>query len=553
LFTLRQAVTPLRTRGRADRAVTLKVGAVNYRSQLRRPVALATADGRLSAVEIAIDLQEPLPPADANACVNVLFEFTRNGAVASEWDAAAATIAPPASLRFFYIDASGNRHEVEAQDGTGGFRRSGVLSLPWPTALIGGTAIRLSVLADGGRFSSPPLLRALATNVAIAEHRSHVRVAGMTPSPGDPMESARAALATQIANWLPHSGLELHLPRELGTPLTQTIRLTLRDRTGQSRVWEPVADLVFSAPDSAVFTADRERSRLSFGDGYAGRVPAPSSDFELTMQVGGGSQGNLGAGLEWIALDLSGAYVIVNVPAARGGSEPEDIEAARLRVAGELTRTQRAVTREDFVTLVETTPGVVQHRADVSAGHHPDFPCAYVADAVTVYVVPRIDREDVLSSATGEITVTAPVTDDGALAAIRTRLAQARLLTTQIFVLSPRYRAVDLLVTINGDPPDARLLQDSVRRALARHLDAVIGGNEHDGWPFGHPLRPSELVRVAQDVVGNAVLVQAVAVTIDGGGAPQSCQDVPIGPHDLVYLKTCRLEIRRDAARGGVL
>jgi hypothetical protein len=143
--------------------------------------------------------------------------------------------------------------------------------------------------------------------------------------------------------------------------------------------------------------------------------------------------------------------------------------------------------------------------------------------------------------------------DRGALEAIAARLEAARLLTTQVFVRVPRYRAVNVLVTAAGDPVDPAAMADVARRALALHLDAVAGGNEGNGWPFGHPLRPSELVRVVQDVLGGAAMVSSVAVALDGAVASESCRDVPIGPHDLVYLDSCRVTLQRNVSRAGVL
>jgi hypothetical protein len=109
------------------------------------------------------------------------------------------------------------------------------------------------------------------------------------------------------------------------------------------------------------------------------------------------------------------------------------------------------------------------------------------------------------------------------------------MLATRIRVLTPRYRPVALAVTIRTALFDTGELVDNVRVALARHLDAVTGG-AGDGWPFGHPVRPSELVRVAQNAGGNEVIVERVAVGLDGAPPGADCTDTLIGPHDLVFL-----------------
>lgn len=556
-FTLQQEVTPLRVASTATEGFLIEVNGVARGSELIRghPVALTAGPGAPLRVDLLVALLQPLPAAPASARVTVLLDLAATGGVPPHWDADAVSVDPPTEIEFFYVDDAGGEHaiDVELGDGSGGLRRSGVLSLRWPDELVGEQILRLRLRAPRTHFSAPPQLRALALNAAIAHHRAPIRLLSMDPGTG-PREAAREAVAAQIRDWLPHSGLELLLPRELGTPLADTVELELRHRDGTRRLWTRVLDLVFSGPQSPVFTVDRERRRLHFGDGYAGRVPAPATDFELRLEVGGGPEGNLGTDIDWIGEDASGPeYTIRNPIPARGGGEPETVESARLRAAASLDRRYRAVTQDDFVTLVETTRGIRRHRAHVAVGHHPDLPCAYVPDAVTVFAIPRIDRQAALVDAAADLEVRAPRPDPGALGTIDARLQDARLLTTQVFVRVPRYRAAALVVTVAGDPPDPAAFADIVRRSLARHLDAVIGGNEREGWPFGHPLRPSELVRVAQDALHDRSLVQSVAVGIDGAATEEDCQDTPIGPHDLVFLESCRVVLRREAAAGGVL
>ncbi len=554
-FSVRQGLTPLRV-DTAEDAIEVGVDGVPRAADLAhgRPVALTDGPGAPLLLDLALRLSEPLPPGPQDARVNLLLELAESE-VPPEWSADAAPVEAPTSIEFAYVDGAGVEHPIApdaASDGTGGLRRSGVLGLPWPRALESESAVRLRLRADETHFSAPPVLRGIRVNAAIAHHRAPVSIS--SAASGGPWERARADLARQIERWPIHSGLELALPAELGAPLVASVRLQLVGRSGTPRSFRAVDDLLFQDPDGTVFTLDRDTRRLRFGDGYAGAVPAPASAFELDLEVGGGPAGNLAAGLAFELEQPTGASLsIENVVPSRGGSDGEDVRSARDRVAASLDVRHRAVTRSDFETLVETTPGIRRHRAHVVAGHHPDLPCAYVPDAVTVFVVPRIDRSVVLADANAPIDVRAPLPDPGALRAVDTRLQSARLLTTQVFVRPPSYRGVALRVGVLGDPPEAASVGSAVRGALARYLDAVIGGTDASGWPFGHPLRPSELVRVAQASLDPAFVVRSVAVGLDGEPPGEDCADTPIGDDQLVFLESCRVELSREGASGGLL
>ena len=82
-----------------------------------------------------------------------------------------------------------------------------------------------------------------------------------------------------------------------------------------------------------------------------------------------------------------------NSVAATGGVDAEPIELARQRAADALGRPDRTVTTDDAVALAVTTPGVGVARAHASPGYHPGFPCVEIPSALTVTVVPEVDRD----------------------------------------------------------------------------------------------------------------------------------------------------------------
>ncbi len=173
-------------------------------------------------------------------------------------------------------------------------------------------------------------------------------------------------------------------------------------------------------------------------------------------------------------------------------------------------------------------------RAHAAVGDHPGFPCTLVPGAVSVYVVPAAPRGDADWDAPDF--VTAPQPDPGLLSQVCTTLGQARLLGEELFVREPRYRAAPLRVEVTGTPRDPAAVRAKVQRALRQYLDPLAGGDQAAGWPFGAPLRPSALLRVAQQAAGHDGEVTSVAIALDGTASWEDCRDVAIGPHELVAV-----------------
>jgi predicted phage baseplate assembly protein len=218
-----------------------------------------------------------------------------------------------------------------------------------------------------------------------------------------------------------------------------------------------------------------------------------------------------------------------NPVAAAGGNDAEPIALARQRAADELGRPDRTVTIADAVDLATATPGVGVARAHASPGHHPGFPCVEIPSALTVTVVPEVDRDTDVERWT-----LAPEPDAGLLTAVQERLDARRLLGQEVFVEPPRYRPVRVWLTITRSASDDAV-GEQIERALKRHLDPLRGGADEKGWPFGGVIRPSELIGVAGRAAGVEATVTALSVALDDD-EPSDCAELTIGPRDLVWL-----------------
>jgi predicted phage baseplate assembly protein len=362
-------------------------------------------------------------------------------------------------------------------------------------------------------------------------------------------------------DWLPLPGRSLPLgdlppampDRDL-PPIEQSVRVALRERDGHWHCWKPTLDLTRHGSGERVFVVDRGEGLVRFGDGYTGRQPVLVRDglpnARVRYWVGGGSEGNIGTGAVWVSPTLS--LRAKNVVDAVGGAEAQTPEDARANASRFMTEVTRAVTESDYKTLATTVPGVAIKRAHAVLGAHPCYPCRRVPGAVTVFVVPDAPRDDPDQTLGDDAFVGAPVADRVALTVVRKRLDATRLIGTEVFVAPVPYRPVRVLVQVRSNVFDPGELQRRLLDALRTFLDPLRGG-AGDGWPFGESVRPSALLRRAQDVIGESGEVISLAIGLDGAVPAEACADIPIRAHELVFLDGLELRLQDAvAARAGL-
>jgi hypothetical protein len=518
----------------------------------------STAQGTDVTIVLWLRQELPNPPADVfGGFFSLLFELAVPEKIRPQWaSAAVANVPPPAKLTWWYPSsgtAKLKQFPAEAvQDGTGGLRRSGIVRLKLPPdwqhesfnpSLPGRWPYSLILRIEEGTFTSPPVVRRIVPNVTIARHRRQTKRHDIK------------------ADWLPLPENTLALS-ELYTdalqdypPLDDSVELSMIERDGRFD-WKPARTITFRGPDERVFTVDREKGLFRFGNGVTGRVPVVKKDerpnITLRYFVGGGKAGNIGSNLRFEGIanaDLEAR----NIVPAEGGAETESLDSARRRAAARLRRVDRAITQTDYVNVVTNTPGVAFKRAYAALGHHPAHPCQVVPGAVTVYVVPDAPREDGPEYDQDCAYVAAPIPDQGALQEARARIAKARLIGSEVFVVAAEYRHVSLAVDALGDPTDPAAFSEKIRIGLQNFFDPLRGGNQKNGWPFGEPLRPSVLLREAQRAVGQDASVTSVAIGLDGKPPSENCKDVEIKPHQLVVLHDVVVKLEPAVANQGGL
>ena len=130
---------------------------------------------------------------------------------------------------------------------------------------------------------------------------------------------------------------------------------------------------------------DSDSVWLVVGDGAHGALPPEAEDLTLKYVVCDGADGNCGTGrITGIPTGYE-EYIdtVTNAIVANGGAESETIESLRRQIPAVTRAQRRAVTKEDYVALVEHIPGVLWCQA-IGRGEDNRFPWEYVA----LYIVP---------------------------------------------------------------------------------------------------------------------------------------------------------------------
>jgi predicted phage baseplate assembly protein len=266
--------------------------------------------------------------------------------------------------------------------------------------------------------------------------------------------------------------------------------------------WRQVEDFLSSEEDEPHYVLNAMAGEIKFGNGARGRIPVAGAQIiARKYRYGGGNAGNVGMGLINTPLTpLVGVESVTNIRPAVGGRDEQDIEELKEQAPHMLRSTNRAVTTEDFAALARQAGGVAKATAIQLA--HPDHPGVKVPGAVTVVIVP--DNED-----------SPPRPSSDQIQAVCRYLNKRRLLTTEVYVKGPEYKAIKVEAKVHAHPYAAfdAVTQDVIA-AINRYLDplgrkqdgriAVNGdgagtsspAGSAQGWGFGDELFPTSLYSV---------------------------------------------------------
>lgn len=318
------------------------------------------------------------------------------------------------------------------------------------------------------------------------------------------------------------------------------------------RRWEEVEDFHASSESARYCKLDAAPGRVRFGNGLNGYVPQIGQRIRATSyRYGGGAQGNVASGaISRIKPNLP--VKITNPLPAYGGADAEALEVALERIPAELRRRDRAVTQSDFKELALLTPGANIGRAECLPRFHPNYPDAETAGVVSVVVWPKSDARH----------PDAPMPDRNQQRRVCSWLDARRLVTTEHYVLPPRYRPVAVAIGVvvkQGYGIDA--VRHWVEQVVRQYLAPLPPhGPSGGGWPLGRRVHGPELEAAALQVEGVEYLTGLDVVAQDGEQRQQDSkeQTVYLHKHEVVELTSISVEegaitlkLSNDGSGGG--
>jgi predicted phage baseplate assembly protein len=473
-----------------------------------------------AALLLGFDDTDPLPQTELT--LMVWADETSSGAAQVTCNLPTGAAFAPARLRWEFWDGAHWQSLVVLKDETRAFTRTGTVLLKLPAAgqikpdkLGAEPAPHAWIRArlERTQYERPPSLRAVRTNTVPATQAETVTDEVVGGSDGSRDQVFTLARTPVLA-------LSLELQVDEGSGFLD---------------WQEVDDLAGAGTDDPVYVLDRTSGDIRFGDGVNGRIPtanpanASGNIVARSYRVGGGTQGNVDAALIktlLAAVDGVDDNAVGNLFAAFGGSDEERLDDAKKRAPLAIRSHDRAVTAADFEELATEVPGI--RRAKALPLFHPDFPDVQVPGVVTVIVVP---------DGTGP----SPTPSEGTLRTVCAALDSKRLLTTELYVVAPRYQELQVAVeVVAADDADLAEVSRALAAALTGYFDPLTGGESGTGWPFGGTIFYS---RVYQRLsVPGVDSITTLVLTLDGDAQPV-CTDVKLAANALLSLAEPQIDV----------
>lgn len=178
------------------------------------------------------------------------------------------------------------------------------------------------------------------------------------------------------------------------------------------------------------------------------------------------------------------------------GVDPEGktLDEAEGQARLSLKEITRAVTSEDYEHLAKHCPNLKVAKVRALPGYHPSQN-GEVPGIVTVIVVP-------------ESTQPRPEPDIAFRRDLYKYMDEFRLLTTELFIIGPKYVEVSITATVIKKP---EYLSDTVESAVKNRLEEFlnplnggdplqVGEGRGNGWPFGRPVFISEIYQTIDNI-----------------------------------------------------
>ncbi len=313
------------------------------------------------------------------------------------------------------------------------------------------------------------------------------------------------------------------------------------EKEGEFEPWQEVVDFADSGPNDRHFTCDSVSGEIQFGPSIRhpsgqehqyGRVPPNGRRIRFSSyRSGGGIIGNVGEGTITV-LKSSIPYVdsVKNFEGAKGGTDTETLEAAKLRAPKVLRTNIRAVTNYDFEHLaLEASPKIVRAKC-ISPGDTAD-PQGPPAGTLRLLLVPLVsDGKGYIPI--GQLSVPRQVRDE-----VKAFLDERRLLATRLEITSAQYVPVAVEAQVKAKRGSShQKVATEVERRLYQYINPIYGGEDGQGWPFGRSLSQSEIYAALQGIprVDYIEEVKLFPIDPDTGQRQEATTMITVPPNSIL-------------------
>ncbi|AFY57455.1 hypothetical protein Riv7116_5053 [Rivularia sp. PCC 7116] len=234
-----------------------------------------------------------------------------------------------------------------------------------------------------------------------------------------------------------------------------------------------------------------------------GKVPPPGSEiYMMAYRTGGGTTGNVkDSKITVIKNSIPYVKSVINYEDAYGGTDPESLDEAAIRVP-ELLRTRECgVTPEDFERIARTASKLVARAHCLTKPEHT------TAGIVRLLIVPQFKNLDHFDFRRGmnpdaEFALSRELKEE-----IKNYMSDRKPLGVDINLEEPEYTGVSVRAEIilepqYNNPGDKEKIRDNLLVAIYRFLNPLVGGFEEKGWDLGRSVYSSDIVAVCQKIPG---------------------------------------------------
>ena len=287
--------------------------------------------------------------------------------------------------------------------------------------------------------------------------------------------------------------------------------------------WHPVESFDGVGPFDRAYVLDPESGVVAFGDKNTG-VPPSNTQRIIARRYrhGGGLDTEVAVGLVNQPDSMPPAVdAAINIVAATGGKDAEELDDAVKRAPSEMQSQERAVTVGDFEFHTMQTVGLRVGRAEVVTFHKP-YPEGRLVNNDPSIPKTGLDFDTHIPGVVSVIVVPNepglyPTPTQGSLRKVCRHLDNYRLITTEVYTTVAQYvRIYDLDIQLDAEPGFSRTqLREAISSQLETYFHVLTGGDDGEGFPFGATVHHADFVAQIFRVAGVA-RVNSFTASFDG-------------------------------------